>query len=234
MRTRVAVAAALLVGAAAGAWWVAGARDVEPTEERLVAAAARLKARYPATFVGFRPLSAADLASVPAPERGGVALGAPRGTVLGARPTFAWAPVAGAGRYRVRVRGADGKVVLETETTATAVDFPAAGAPLADGAAFVWRVVAAGASGEAEGSAAFTVASAGEKARLAEGLRAIDAEVHPRLRPVVAAQWAVRMGMAAEARRLLDAAPADVSAVVRATREHVARLLGEAATRPPL
>jgi len=63
------------------------------------------------------------------------------GAVSTPRPTFSWAPVEGAVRYRVVLRTESGAEVLSTETRETKLDLPASAAALADGA-YDWEVSA--------------------------------------------------------------------------------------------
>ena len=84
----------------------------------------------------------AELRSAPV-EGGAPFLIAPRKTMLMAdRPTFAWRAVPGATRYRVTLSAAESGDLWSREVEGLSLPFPEDASALADGAEYLWHVVA--------------------------------------------------------------------------------------------
>lgn len=211
---RVAAAAAVL--AAVGAVFTMRREPADPIE----VAFASLRAARPDRFGDARPLTAGELASADGTVlRGGIDWMSPGGTTTEARPTFEWAPVAGARRYRVTITDADGVRVVTTTADEATLDGRALPAALREGADYVWRVVAVDAPTPADGATALHVATAAERAEVRDLEATVGATVHGELADLVIAQTLLRRGLNAEAlphaRRFARGAPMD--AVGRAT-----------------
>ena len=170
------------------------------TERELASAASDLVAARPELFEGFRPLDHAERSARGTDvERGGLVLRRPVGTVLGDRPTFSWAAVAGAASYSVAVVGEDGRELWRRDARTATLAWPADAPPLARGSAYVGEVSTAGPLGRVEGRRAFRVASDAAGKALEDAKREIASRVRPALRPLVLAHYALRKGFLEEA-----------------------------------
>ncbi len=200
---RLAIAAAVLVAVGGAVWFLSSPNRA--TDESLQRAAERLAEASPELFTDFRPLYATERDERrPFVERGGLRVREPKGTILDPAPAFAWAPVAGATVYRVRVRDQEGRVVFETEASAPRLAYPRALVdPLPQGARFVVAVEAEAPSGAVRGSEAFRTLEPAAVERYRRGLDVIRRTVTEPERSVMSTHWALRNGLFAEALRLL-------------------------------
>lgn len=227
-RFAAAVAAAVVMVAATFLWWTFGPAS-EATHERMIAALPGLRAAHAGLFDDFRTLTPEELAGGDVPiERGGIDELSPRGALPDGRPTLSWRAVPGAEKYRVRVRADDGSVLLERETTHTRLAWPADAPPIPDGASCVWRVAVEGAVAQSAGSVAVNVLRDPDRTRYETGLAAIASTAPRGVRSALAAHWALRFDLVAEAARILEPAEGDATGVERDTLAHVRRRLGVA------
>lgn len=212
-RLVLAVAAGLLACVGVG-WAVARRGDGAGPglEARLVAAADRLAAEDPARFAGFRPLAAAELAA-PASRRGGAVLLAPVGVGLAPPTEAAWRLPAGATRARVTLEGATPAWSVEVEGGRVAL-------PRCGPGRHVLRVEALDGLGGQPVRGAFVVATEAEAAGHRAALARIDAAGLGDGTDLLAAHYAVRHALYAEARaRVARAARAPVAAAAAADLE---------------
>lgn len=192
--------------------------DWRTTDDDLRTASERLADKAPELFTDFRPLLSEERkARQPAAERGGVRVRKPRGTILDPAPAFTWDAVDGVTVYRVRVSDQEGRVVFETETSASRLAYPSALVdPLPQGERFVLAVEADAPGGTIRGSESFRTLEANAVARFERGLAVIREHAADPERAVLGAHWAIRHGLLAQAAALLPE-DRDVSIPVRET-----------------
>jgi hypothetical protein len=173
-------------------------------EGTLVADARRLRDADPDLFRWLEPLDAAELTAPPdGTERGSLRVLAPRGTVLTGSPELTWEAVPGVERYEVTLLSDEGTAIWTIESSAAGLSWPEGQAALAPGSRVVVEVAAKGAVATAVGRRAFRVAGAAESAAWHVRLAAIGAAVPESRRDLLAAHFAVRLGLFGEAERLL-------------------------------
>lgn len=220
VRRLMAMAAVLLIAIGA-AWWLA-VRDTPSDPATTVEHAVATLRAADGTLATFAPLSDTELMRREGPlERGGVRLLSPRETVLPAQPLMQWRPVPGATAYRLRLRDADGAVVLDRQTAKPRFDWERETGMLVRGATYVLLIEAETPAGSIEGSVAFRVMGPRAVAQYQAGLEAIQsARIAEPLRTVLAAEWAVRNDLWLEAAKLVPAGDGSVrAAAVRALIE---------------
>jgi hypothetical protein len=182
------------------------------SREVALAAAKELAAERPDLFAGFEPLKSGR-AAPPSPQRGALALLAPAGVVLEARPSFQWEQVPGVARWTVTLFTAEGDPLWTAESAAPALAYPAAETALAPGARYLGEARGAGPLGPERARRAFDVASDDERRAFEESAREIERLVPAATRPLVLAQVALHRGLYAdaerEAERFLRDAPDD-------------------------
>ena len=122
------------------------------------------------------------------------------------RPTFRWLPVGGVTRYEVRL-AKDGGATLFTRTSETpALDYPADVPALEPGGRYVWTVaVEAVLGGRTEARRTFAVATPETSAKFAASTRALAEHAPEDLVDLLAAHWALRHDLVAEAERFASA-----------------------------
>ena len=212
-----AAAAVVLLGFLV--WQIVGEPAGTSPLERQVA---MLERSAPSVFRGFRPLDASERRNLPSQvQRGGIDLVAPRGALRTGRPTLRWRATSVGGRYRVRVRAADGAIALERTVEGTELAWPEGVAPLSAGGRYVCRVEALDQSAVLIGAKAFRRLSDAEQRRYEDGLAHIRATQTTEA-PLIAAHWAIRFELYAEADAHLARAPesavaAETAAWLRAT-----------------
>lgn len=230
IRWRMQVAVAALVMVALGGWLLlGGSRPKTRTDADLVTAFAALVQAEPQVFAGVEPLLAAERSDGAATvQRGGLQGVGPRGTLLDPRPTLRWGAVSGASAYEVEVISDAGVSALTLTSESAGLAWPDEAAPLDDGVDYILRVASAAAGVRIEGSSAFRVADARERARYQRALVAIDAVVPSDLRAIVRAQTALRMDLLDEAHQHLAATPpAAAERLATATAACVERRRGQ-------
>ncbi len=154
------------------------------------------------------------------PERGGVVILAPIGTVATARPEVAWTDLPGATSAHVTIRDAEGALRLDATARTSRLPWPADLAPLAPGARYVARVVVSTPTGDASGSVAFRVPSAAEDEFYALLLARIRSRARPAWQALLCAHEAAVERRWAEAdafltQAVVDGAPAAEVAALR-------------------
>ena len=229
-----AVAATLLVGLGLVAGRFSAGPAGAPASGPLAVAFADLTARHPTLFDA-PPLTAHELeAGGAAPMRGGLLLHGPTGLVLDPRPTYRFAPPAGAPSSTVTLYDDAGRALWTRPAPGDALPHPPDVAPLAPGAAYAWSVAATGVLGRTEGRGAFRLATADEAARWAATVAAVEAEVAPATRALVLAHAALRAGLLEEALRRAELARGGSEPeLARATWAFARRRLGyEGAASP--
>lgn len=179
----------------------AAPRDVDA---EVAAAAQRLAAAHPDLFAGFTLLSGPELSATSDRKPDGIAVNAPRETVLATRPRFRWKRTGQAKVYALTLRGGDGKDLFTQRVEALASDLPSDRPDLARGGSYTWSVKARRGSGPVDGALAFRVASADEAARFEAQARAVRADVPADLADLLLAHVALRAGLLEEAERLLE------------------------------
>jgi hypothetical protein len=218
-----AAAAALVVAVT-----VFHAGQVRDTRETVLASAQELAEARPDLFDGFEPL-ASGRSAPPSPTRGELALFAPAGAVLDARPTFRWEAVPGVTRWTVTLKTDEGDALWSEESAAPSLAFPATRAALTPGTRYLCEVAGAGPLGPESVQRAFDVAGEDERSEFEDAAREIERRVPARVRSLVLAQVALHRGLYAvaqtEAERFARSAPDDefgrqtLAAVRRATGE---------------
>jgi hypothetical protein len=232
-RRRPALRWAVALAAAAGivaAVTLFGAGHPRDTRETVLASARELAWARPDLFAGFVPLSSGRSAP-PSPTRGALALLAPAGTVLDARPGFRWEEVPGVTRWTVTLKTAEGDPVWSAESGEPSLAFPASRAALAPGIRYIFEVHGTGPLGAEDAQRAFDVAGDGERRAFEESAREVERRVPQRVRRLVLAQVALHRGLYAvaqtEAERYVREAPGD--AFGAETLAAVRRAIGEPA-----
>ncbi len=225
-RPAMAAAAAAALVAALG-WWAVRASAPASPREMVVAAADRMRDGHADVFGEFRPLTNAELAEPgPDAERGGMTLVTPAMSFIEGRPVFAWQPVAAATGYAVSARDEDGAVLFELESSEPRLAYPQALPPIASGTRFVWKVTARGPMGEVRGSRAARRLGDEEAVRYRRGLELLRADAPGRDGAILAAHWAIRFGLLAEAREAIGEPLTGASELERSTADYVARRIG--------
>ncbi len=193
------VAAAAAVLLAIGAFfWTQGDDLPSDREERLVALVQRLpisdqtRAAMSARMTSTRPLD------LPAVERGGVHVLAPRGAVLTSSPMLRWRSVTGAADYTVRIARPDDSSLFTATISDLSLALPA---ELEDGL-YIFEVTAKTAFGEAGGSTLFRVVGPAIRAEHAGVVAAIRETASGTERELLTAWYALtkeRYGVATAA-----------------------------------
>jgi hypothetical protein len=199
------------------------------TDEALVASAADLAVARPDLFGAFRPLRPGEeIAAALSQKRGALALFAPAGKVLDARPAFRWEAVPGVASWRVSLFTADGEPLWSEESARATLSFPTGRAELAPGKRYIWEASGDGPFGPEGSRRAFDVATVEERRVFDDAGREIDARVPARFRALLRAQFLLRHDCYAAARAAADEYvrenPDDAAG--RATLAAVERALG--------
>ena len=200
------------------------------TDARLVASAERLADTRPDLFAGFFPLDRSERLAPPPVARGdsGPVLLHPAGRILARRPDFAWEGTPGAQGYSVELMRADGTPLWRIETPDEGNAYPEAEVELEPGAKYLWTVTASGVLGESSESRVFSVATVEKRKGFEEALAEIRARSEPSIAELLAAHFATRNELYAEAeeaaRRAWTSDPDD--AACAETLAHVLRILG--------
>jgi hypothetical protein len=187
-------AAAILLSAAATVITIwSQNRD---TQERLVAAAASLARERPELFSGFRPLTPEERRNDPRERvRSGAALvlRGPIGKVRDTAPRFDWTPVAGVTGYQLALFD-DRSRLWQGPVAAPPFELPTGTPALQPGVVHLWKVTADGPTGDLEAKATFEIATNAEVAALDDAFREIESRAARRLRRLLQAQLALRLG----------------------------------------
>ncbi len=197
---RVSLLAAALLVAVGGAAALLRGRGAASgsTEDRLVAAASRLREADGATFRDFTPLRGDELATAPSATRGGGRVVWPVGLLLAAPTEIRWRAPEGATRVRVAVDGpgTSWSVVSESDWVPTR--------PLPPGR-YAVRIRALDALGGNEVRGAFEVATTEEAARHARAFERIRVDAPPELAYLLKSHYALRNALYREARLAAEA-----------------------------
>jgi len=173
------------------------------TDERLLAVAAELGRERPELFSGFRPLSRAERLNDPR-ERvragGGLVLRAPVGKVRDAASRFDWTMVPGVTGYELALFD-DKSRLWKGSVAAPPFTLPQGGPALRPGIVHLWKVTAQGPTGDLEAKAPFEIATPEEVRSLDAAFREIEARAPRRLRRLLEAQLALRLGFLEDAER---------------------------------
>ena len=199
------------------------------TRETVMASVRDLAAARPDLFAEFEPLTSGRSAP-PSPTRGALALYAPAGTILDARPVFRWEAVPGVTNWTVTLKTAEGDELWTEEAAQPSLAFPVARKALAPGIRYICDVRGAGPLGAEEAQRVFDVAGENERREFEECEHEIERLVPARVRHLVLAQLALHRGLYAvaqtEAERFARAAPGDEFGAETLAAVH--RAVGEA------